>query len=98
MNMVKDEKEAKSVFKHLTRVAAKFMASISIDYVGFIPWDKCLHKAVSQRQPVTCCYPEASSSQSFKVLAKYLLSRMNGRSNDGNIKFFWKKLIDGVVD
>jgi flagellar biosynthesis protein FlhG len=98
MNMVKDEKEAKSVFKHLTRVAAKFMASISIDYVGFIPWDQCLHQAVSKRQPVTCCYPEASSSQSFKRLAKSFLSRMNRRPNDGNIKFFWKRLIDGVVD
>lgn len=98
MNMVKDEKEAKSVFKHLAMVAARFMASIAIDYVGFIPWDRHLLKAVSKREPVTCCYPEASSSQSFKVLAKFLLSRMNGKPNDGNIKFFWKRLIDGAVD
>jgi len=98
VNMVKDESEARSVYKHLTRVAAKFMVSISIDYAGFIPWDNHLHEAVSRREPVTCCFPEAPSSHSFKELARYLLNRTNGRSNDGNIKFFWKRLIAGEID
>lgn len=98
VNMVKDENEARSVYKHLSRVAAKFMVSISIDYVGFIPWDNHLHEAVSKREPVTCCFPEAPSSHRFKELATYLLNRSNGRSNDGNIKFFWKRLIAGEID
>ena len=98
VNMVKDESEARSVYKHLTRVAAKFMVSISIDYAGFVPWDNHLQEAVSRREPVTCCFPEAPSSHSFKELATYLLNRTNGRSNDGNIKFFWKKLIADAID
>lgn len=98
INMVKNESEAKSVYKHLTMVAARFMASIAIDYAGFIPWDKHLHQAVSKREPVTCCFPEAASSKSFITLAEFLLSRTNGRSNDGNIKFFWKRLMAGTVD
>jgi len=98
VNMVKDEGEARSVYKHLSRVAAKFMASIVIDYAGFIPWDNHLQEAVSRREPVTCCFPEAPSSHSFKGLATYLLNRTNGRSNDGNIKFFWKRLIASAID
>lgn len=98
VNMVRDESEARSVYKHLTRVAAKFMVSISIDYAGFVPWDNHLQEAVSRREPVTCCFPEAPSSHSFKELATYLLNRTNGRSNDGNIKFFWKKLIADAID
>ena len=96
MNMVKDENEAKSVYEHLAKVAARFMVSISIDYAGHIPWDKHLQIAVSRREPVTCCHPEASSSQNFKALAKYLLDRGNGRSSEGNIQFFWKQLMDGA--
>jgi len=74
------------------------LGNISIDYAGFIPWDNRLPEAVLRREPVNCCYPEASSSQSFNALARYLLSRKPGRSNDGNIKFFWQKLMAGVTD
>jgi len=95
LNMVKNGTEAKSVYKHLSRVIDKFMGSISIGYAGFIPWDNCLYESVSRRMPVTCCYPEASSSRSFKSLAENILNLANDRSNDGNIKFFWRRLMDG---
>jgi flagellar biosynthesis protein FlhG len=97
MNMVKDEKEAKAVYKNLSSVIAKFMGSISIDYAGYIPYDKHLHKSVSRREPVSCCYPDASSSRSFKKLADFLLIQTMGRSNDGNIKFFFKRLMAGAA-
>jgi flagellar biosynthesis protein FlhG len=98
LNMVGDEREAKSVYRNLSRVAARFMGGISIDYAGFIPWDSLLQEAVSRREPVVCCYPEGSSSNSFKELANYLLKQTDRRPIDGNIKFFWKRLIAGAVD
>ena len=98
LNMVRDESEAKSVYQNLSRVVARFMGGISIDYAGFIPWDGLLQEAVSRREPVVCCYPEGSSSNSFKELANYLLRQTDRRPIDGNIKFFWKSLIAGAVD
>jgi len=98
LNMVRDESEAKSVYQNLSRVVARFMGGISIDYAGFIPWDSLLQEAVSRREPVVCCYPEGSSSNSFKELANYLLRQTDRRPIDGNIKFFWKSLIAGAVD
>jgi len=98
LNMVRDESEAKSVYQNLSRVVARFMGGISIDYAGFIPWDGLLQEAVSRREPVVCCYPEGSSSNSFKELANYLLRQIDRRPIDGNIKFFWKSLIAGAVD
>ncbi|MGB2689774.1 MAG: MinD/ParA family protein [Desulfobacterales bacterium] len=97
MNMVKNEKEAVSVYKHLSRVVEKFMGSISLDYAGYIPYDKHLHESISRREPVTCCYPQSSSSQSFKKLAEYLLDQTDGRHQDGSIQFFWKKLMIGAA-
>lgn len=97
MNMVRNEKEAVLVYKHLSRVVEKFMGSISLDYAGYIPYDKHLHESVNMREPVTCCYPRSSSSQSFKKLAEYLLDQTDGRHQDGSIQFFWKKLMVSAV-
>ncbi len=96
LNMVKDEKEAKAVFKNLSNVADKFLVGISLDYAGFIPGDESLKKAVIKRQPVICAYPRASASQNIKILADYLLNQADTRPVDGNIKFFWKQLINGA--
>lgn len=97
-NMVKDEKEGKSIYENLSRVIARFMGDISIDYAGFIPWDSYLQKAVSRREPVICCYPEGTSSNRFKELANFLLNKTETRPIDGNIKFFWKRLMDVAVE
>jgi flagellar biosynthesis protein FlhG len=97
MNMVRNEKEAISVYKHLSRVVEKFMGSISLDYAGYIPYDKHLHESVNRREPVTCCHPQSSSSQSFKKLAECLLDQTGERHQDGSIQFFWKRLIAGAT-
>jgi len=97
MNMVKNEKEAVSVYKHLSGVVEKFMGSISLDYAGYIPYDKYLHESVNKRAPVTCCYPRSPSSQGFKRLAEYLLDQTDERHQDGSIQFFWKRLMVGAA-
>ncbi len=97
MNMVRNEKEAVSVYKHLSRVVEKFMGSISLDYAGYIPYDKYLHESVNMREPVTCCYPQSSSSRSFKKLAEHILDQTDGRHQDGCIQFFWKRLMVGAA-
>jgi flagellar biosynthesis protein FlhG len=98
VNMVEAEKEARSVYQNLSKVVARFMGGISIDYAGFVPWDSRLQESVTRREPVVCCYPESSSSKSFKELAQYLLEQTDKRPIDGNIKFFWKRLMAGVPD
>ncbi len=98
MNMVRDEKEALSVYQTLSRVVARFMGGISLDYAGFIVKDDDLPRAVNRRKPVLCAYPEAASSGCFGTLATYLVEEMGRRPIDGNIKFFWKRLMTGAWD
>jgi len=93
LNMVKDEKEAESVYQNLSKVVARFMGGISLEYAGYIPWDGCLRESVSRREPVVCCHPEAPSSNGFKALANYIIRQTDTRPMDGNIKFFWKRLM-----
>lgn len=96
MNMVADEREAKSVYNNLSRVIARFMIDISIDYVGFIPKDNLLQRAVTKRRPVVCSYPESPSSRAFEEFARFFIRQTDRISSDGNIKFFWKRLMAGV--
>lgn len=98
INMARDEKEARSVYQNMSKVVARFMGSISLDYAGFIPWDNMLQKAVTRREPVVCSYPETPASKNIYKLAQYLFRESEKRSTDGNIKFFWKRLVTGVMD
>ena len=98
MNMVKDEREAESVFQNLSKHIARYMGSISLDYAGYIPTDSRLQEAVSRQKPVICAYPDAGSSQHFGKLAAYLMTQTGKRPIDGNIKFFWKRLMSGAWD
>ncbi len=98
INMVKDEIEAKSVYQNLARVVEKFMGGISLDYAGFIQWDKFLKEAVTRREPVVCLYPETYSSNNFRRLADYILLQETKTCIDGNIKFFFKRLMSGGTD
>jgi flagellar biosynthesis protein FlhG len=97
-NMVNHEKEAKSVYQSMSKVVSRFMGGISLEYVGFIPWDSSLQESVIKRKPVMCCYPESSSSKSFTKLADHLLRQTDRIPIDGNIKFFWKRLMTAEGD
>jgi flagellar biosynthesis protein FlhG len=98
MNMVSGEVEAKAVYNNLSKVLSRFMRGIRIDYAGYIMSDELLQKSVTKRRPVLSLYPDASSSKNFNTLADYLLKQDSEVSFDGNIKFFWKRLMAGSQD
>jgi flagellar biosynthesis protein FlhG len=92
VNLVPNVHEAKGVFKKISAVADTFLGSLSIDYLGFIPFDEKLGLAVKQQRPVLEIYPKAPSSRSFTDLAKAILDRPLRNKGNGNIQFFWKQL------
>ncbi|NVM21143.1 MAG: MinD/ParA family protein [Desulfobacterales bacterium] len=93
VNMVEDAEEAKSVFENLSNAIARFLKGISFEYIGFIPRDGNLEKAVKQQCAVIQRYPESASSRGFSELARRLLASSVNGAHDGNIKFFWRKLM-----
>ncbi|MBN1843481.1 MAG: MinD/ParA family protein [Deltaproteobacteria bacterium] len=93
VNMVDREEEAKSVFENLSNAVVRFLNGISLEYIGFIPRDGNVEKAVRQQNTVIRSYPESISSKEFSVLAGRMQVSSADVAQDGNIKFFWKKLI-----
>ncbi len=94
VNMVNDEKEAKSVYLNLNKVADRFLNGIFIEYLGHIPNDNKLKKAVLSRKTVMELFPNATSSKKFNTIAQTLLKAPRRLDSDGNIKFFLKRLMD----
>jgi len=93
VNMVEHEEEARSVFENLSNAVVRFLKGISLEYAGYIPRDRNLEKAVRQQSTVIMRYPESVSSKGFSDLASRLLASPMDETHDGNIKFFWKKLV-----
>jgi len=93
VNMADHAEEAKSVFENLSNAVVRFLKGISLEYVGFIPRDGNLEKSVRQQCTVIERYPESPSSRGFSELANRLLASSENVAQDGNIKFFWKKLM-----
>ena len=83
-------KEGNELFEKLDAVAAKFL-KLDMGYLGYIPYDEKLPKAVMRQQPVTVVYPNAVSSKAIYELALYLnngegrQARVSGKGLSGLI-------------
>ncbi len=93
VNWSHGEQESQRVFKQLSAVTDRFLGQLSLDYMGFIPRDDAIPRAVRNQRAVLEMFPSSSASKGFMTLAENLISK--GRDNyvDGNIKFFWRHLL-----
>ncbi|PIU31496.1 MAG: flagellar synthesis regulator FleN [Syntrophobacteraceae bacterium CG07_land_8_20_14_0_80_61_8] len=92
INSVKDERAGRAVFAKISRVAEHFLDGLALSYLGAIPFDYSLHKAVMQQRSLLEAFPSAAASKAFTVLAE-VLEKEQPQTNFGNINFFWKRLL-----
>lgn len=92
-NQVKNAKEAKTVYTVLAEVADQFLGAISLNYLGYIPKDDQLTQAVRRQRAVLEVFPKSEISQKFRELAKNTLHQPVQAPLDGNVRFFWKRLL-----
>ena len=94
VNGLAHHREAESVYRTLLRVADRFLGrEITLDYLGFVPYDQAVPKAVMRQQPVLALYPQSPASKSFVRLAQTLWETKPQPILDGNIKFFWRRFL-----
>ncbi|MEE9556430.1 MAG: MinD/ParA family protein [Candidatus Adiutricales bacterium] len=93
MNLVSSAEEAKTIFTLLASVADKHLDSISLDYLGYIPRDEYIPESIKKQRALLDLYPSSESSKFFKDLAKRVINSPIKSNLDGNIKFFWQRLL-----
>jgi flagellar biosynthesis protein FlhG len=94
VNMVRDDSEAKSVFLKLGQATDRFLKGVVVEYVGYIPSDDLMKKAIHKRRTVIDMYPGAESSQMITKIADDLKEWPQRHDCEGNIKFFLQRYID----
>ena len=70
-NRIQSYEEGKELYLKLNTVVNKFLG-MDMEYLGAIPYDECLPRAVMQQQPVSLAYPDATSARALLELAMVL--------------------------
>ena len=73
-NKVADEAEARSLYTKLETVVKRYL-KLPISYLGLVPQDNQLAKAVMQQTPVSLDNPKARSAVAYELLAAKLLNK-----------------------
>lgn len=70
-NRVSSEAEGYNLYEKLNMVVSKFL-SIDMEYLGYVPQDTNITKAVMKQKPVTILYPNAPASKRLEIIAMAL--------------------------
>lgn len=90
VNSVGSSEEALEVFKRLSLAAEKFL-NISLNYLGYIPFDDTVRKAVSSQKAFVDAYPHSlASKQVAEIAAKVLNPKEKVK---GTLQFFIGNLL-----
>lgn len=71
-NRVSSYEEGKNLYNKLEVVVSKFL-KINLKYLGIIPMDANMSKAVMQQKPISSAYPNSSATEAFEKMAQALL-------------------------
>lgn len=93
-NMVDSEAQGRALYGKVSRVSDRFL-DVHLGYLGAIPRDIYLRKAVQQQGPVVQLYPRSPSAKALNKLALELDSDFVGQENYGGLGFFVERLIQG---
>ena len=93
VNMAPNDKAARQMFSKLYAACDHFLDGISLDFVDFIPHDVTVRQAVMKQVPFCHMAPDAPASLKIADIARKITSWDIDAHLDGNIKFFWKKLL-----
>ncbi len=67
-NMVRNLKDGNDLFNKLFRVSEQFL-NVKLDYLGAIPFDEHVHRAVKSQKPVLMAYPESNAAIAMQEIA-----------------------------
>jgi flagellar biosynthesis protein FlhG len=84
--------EGEALFRKLERVTARFL-DVVLEYVGEVPQDDCLRRAIREQRTVLEGYPSSPSARAFKKLAERADKWPVARAPRGNLEFFVERLV-----
>lgn len=93
VNCAQSKGEANEVFRKLSVAAERFL-DISLDYLGHIPMDESIPKAVKHQKAFSEVYPDSVASLHLSEIATKLVDYRESRVK-GTLQFFLGSLLEG---
>lgn len=94
-NKVGGETEGRAVFDKMQSVVEKFLGG-KLEYLGYIPSDANLEKAVRNQKVVSIEYPQSKSAKAYELIAGRLLNKDVNHYRWGISKLFNNLLRDKI--
>lgn len=88
-NRVNSTQESTTMFEKLSAVVERFL-NIKLDFLGAIPYDDTITKAVMKQKPVSIAYPNSAPAKAFKIISNRLINGEHEVPNQkkGVMRFF----------
>ncbi|GAB6059550.1 MinD/ParA family protein [Desulfonatronum parangueonense] len=93
VNLAANPKQAKQTYERLAAACDKFLDGVSLDLIGSLPQDPVARQAVTRQTPFCSLFPSSAVALGVQKVAENILKWPQSAKTDGNIKFFWKKLL-----
>jgi len=91
-NMAREPGAGRDLFDRFERVTGRFL-DVALDFVGEIPEDENLKRAIRSQRPVLTAYPSAPASRAFKKLGGLADKWPVPSGPRGNLEFFVERLV-----
>jgi flagellar biosynthesis protein FlhG len=91
-NMVRNQDEGQDLFHKLSRAADRFL-DVTLDYMGAVPHDEYLRRAVQKQRAVVDVYPSSKAAMAFAKLAATVEKWPQDSTPSGHVQFFFERLI-----
>ncbi|HEY4583314.1 MAG TPA: MinD/ParA family protein [Lysobacter sp.] len=91
-NQVGHPSEGRQLYDKLERVTAKFL-DVTLSYLGAIPRDEWLRRAIQRQEAVVDAFPAAPASMAFREIAKRAGKWQTPNGPRGHVEFFMERLI-----
>ena len=91
-NMVRSAQEGRELFNKMCRVTDRYL-DVTLGFMGAVPYDDSLRKAVRAQRPVVQAFPRSRVAQVFRNLAKKIETWPQPGGANGQVQFFVERLI-----
>lgn len=90
-NMVANSTQGRVLYEKIARVTDRYLY-VELDYMGCVPFDPAVKKAVQRQAPVVSLFPDSEAAQAFQELVIKTDKWPTPRSG-GHLEFFAERLL-----
>jgi len=93
-NMVRGPVEGRALYDKLARVVERFLPEASLAYLGAVPQDEHLRRAVQKQKPVIEAFPASPSATALREIATRIHRWARPTSPRGHVEFFIERMLE----